>query len=159
MSRFKAFLDTNILLDAYIDSRPYSEEANLILYNGFMNDFDLYISASQITDFVFIAGRGGEGYTTERAIEWLKNYTLCFTIADTTGKDILNMIHSDWKDYEDYLVYTTALRYGCEVLISRNNVVFSKAVIPVLDEHEFFDWYEKNYNIRYCFAELASLAE
>lgn len=154
MNRFKAFLDTNILLDAYIGSRPCSEEANLILLNGLMGELDLYISASQVTDFVFIAGRGGDEYSSKDAIEWLKNSTQCFTIADTTSVDILDMIYCDWKDYEDYLVYTTALRYGCEVLISRNSVDFSRAVIPVLDEREFFDWYEENYSIRYAFVDL-----
>lgn len=156
MRKLSLFLDTNVVLDAFIAQRPLSKEANTILINGYLNAFNLFVSASQITDFLFIAGGGGNKAKSTEAVDWLKKELKSFSIAETNPEDIVDMLNCDWRDYEDYLVYATALRYDCDLLITRNGSDFSKSQIPVMNEREFLDWYEKEYNIRYSLEDFAN---
>lgn len=155
----KLFLDTNILLDAYIENREFHEDAELILFLASILEFDVCISASQFTDFVYVATEGEKKLLVPSVQEWLKKNVGYLNIISVEKTDIEQMSACDWDDLEDYLVYCSALKSGCNVLITRDKDGFEKSVIPYMDAGEFFDWYEKNYNIRYCFEELASLVE
>lgn len=155
----KLFIDTNILLDAYIENREHHEDAELILFLASTFELDVCVSASQFTDFVYVATEGEKKSLVSSVQEWLKKNVGYLNIIFVEKSDIEQMPTCDWDDLENYLVYCSALKSGCNVLITRDKDGFNKSVIPHMSAGEFFDWYEKNYNIRYRFEELASLVE
>ena len=156
---FKAFIDTNILHDAFNVKREFNEDATLLLFLAKTNEIDVCICGSQITDFIYIAS-GGEKRSLIPSVQvWLQDVLEFITVIPTGAEDLREVVHCDWMNLEDFLVYNSALKSNCDVLITRDKDDYTQSAIPYMDEHEFFDWYEKNYNIRYCFAELATLPE
>ena len=51
--------------------------------------------------------------------------------ADLRGRDVIDMLSLDWKDYEDSTQYACAKDEGCECIVTRNVQDFALSDIPV----------------------------
>ncbi len=59
-------------------------------------------------------------------------------VADLSGKNVVDMLSSDWKDYEDATQHCSALAEGADCIVTRNKKDFQKSNIPVYTAAEFF---------------------
>ena len=59
-------------------------------------------------------------------------------VADLLGRNVVDMLSSDWKDYEDATQYGTAIEVGVDYIVTRNKKDFVNSEIPVLSPSEFF---------------------
>lgn len=58
-------------------------------------------------------------------------------IALTDGEVIDKALNAGFKDFEDALQYFSAVAFGCQVIITRNENDFKNALIPVLDAESY----------------------
>lgn len=66
-------------------------------------------------------------------------------VVDLQGRVVVEMLSSDWKDYEDATQNHTALLTGADYIITRNKKDFKNSTLPVCTIKEFFEiWEEKN---------------
>lgn len=113
----KAFLDTNVLLDALIDSRIGHEATLAVLQVIRAGDITACMSAQSIVDAAYIATRhiGNEPADFRKRIETVSGIV---SIVPITAEDITRANHSPIADYEDAAQLSCAERCGCDAIVT-----------------------------------------
>lgn len=145
----KLLLDTNVLIDSILSREPFCATADLLLGLGEIGEFDLFISASQFTDALYILSSGGKHAQLEQARNAMKQARNSVHIAALGEADIDAVLASDWEDLEDACVYQAAREVRADAIITRNQKDFEKSSIPVFDCNEFFEWMKQTYGVEY----------
>ena len=60
-------------------------------------------------------------------------------VADLSGQNVIDMLSSVWKDYEDATQHRSAIDEQADLHRPRNKKDFKASTIPVLTAAEFFD--------------------
>ena len=55
----RLLVDTNVLVDYLGNREPFSQQARLLMILGKVGEYSLWVSATQITDLVYILSNGG----------------------------------------------------------------------------------------------------
>jgi predicted nucleic acid-binding protein len=63
----QVMVDSSVLLDYLMSREPYCEPARKLLVFGDMGDYQLWMSASQVTDVYYLLSGGGEASCAEAA--------------------------------------------------------------------------------------------
>lgn len=111
----KLFFDTNVVLDIVMDRMPFCSNAISIIGFADEKEIDICISATSVTTVAYIAQKG-----KAKVRDVLKKVAQIFTIEDTKKDDIMNAIGLGWRDYEDAVQYSVALRSNADHIITRN---------------------------------------
>ena len=61
-------------------------------------------------------------------------------VLDLSAKTVVEMLSSDWRDYEDATQNRTAIKAMADYIVSRNKKDFAKSALPVYSATEFFDF-------------------
>ncbi|WP_026628873.1 PIN domain-containing protein [Dyadobacter alkalitolerans] len=122
----KLFLDTNVLIDHAL-ARPTGEpfEAKFILSWALENEIPMYISPGSFHTFVYILQKNG--LRNEELKKRLKLYLGFLHVCYTDSKCLLDSLTSSFKDLEDGFQYNTAVKAGCDYLLTGNTKDFSSA--------------------------------
>lgn len=149
MARMNLVLDTNIVVD-YLNERPFQfQQTRLLMIAGKVGEFHLWISASQVTDLVYILTDGGKPKLADEALRklrGLRTFVDVFPVGDT---QVDAMLATSWKDPEDALLMEIALALKADAVISRNQKDFPQGYVPVFDSSEFFSWLEASQGVSY----------
>lgn len=132
----KIFLDTNILLDYYLNrSGADAVEKIFILANA--NKVVLYASTLTYANLAYVIKRGHskeELYTILSEVE-KRVYAL-----PMDKKQLRKTINNPCKDFEDMLQYQCALAGGCNVIVTNNKKDFADfSKLPLLTASELID--------------------
>ena len=60
-------VDTNVLIDYLAERKPFSAKAELLMALGYINEFELWIGTSQVSDIIYIITDGGKPSLSEYA--------------------------------------------------------------------------------------------
>lgn len=153
MAKLKLLLDTNIVID-YLDVRePYYDKARLLMLTGYVGEFELWITASQVTDLIYILSEGGRHDLVPGVLERLRGLRSFVEVYATGGSEVDRMLAAAWKDPEDSLLFEAALSLRADAVITRNGKDFESSLVKVLDCEAFFEWMRDDFGLDY--AELA----
>ena len=134
----RLLLDANVVVDCLGNREPFYKVARLLMIVGKVGEFELWISASQVSDLIYILSNGGKKALlpqVSRAIESLLGFVNVFA----TGKEeLLSALRASWDDPEDAIIHAVALKLKADAIITRNGKDFSKSSVPVMDCEEFF---------------------
>lgn len=145
-------VDTNILIDALIDRKPFSESAALLLQLGYVGEFDLWIGTSQISDLVYVLTEGGKPALAPYARNVLGKLQRLLHIYATSEEDVSAIAESSWENLEDALVYQTATQVKAQAILTRDAGGFTQSPIQTFTCEGFFQWLEETEGI--CYAEV-----
>lgn len=148
MPKLKLLVDTNVVVD-YLNERSNYETARLLMICGRLGEFELWITASQVTDLVYILSDGGKKRLMPRTLERLRGLRTFVNICPVSASEVDRMLATSWKDPEDALLFELALSIKTDALVTQNGKDFEGSLIPVLSTEELFDWIEETYGIRY----------
>ena len=131
----KAYVDTNILIDLVCAREPFFNDAKSLFALGYRDDVDLSISALSFVNTMYI----GRKYqlTKEQLIHSLTIIADFVDVLDLRGRDVVDMLASGWKDYEDATQHAGALLANADCIVTRNKKDFLMATIPVYTIEEF----------------------
>ena len=59
-------------------------------------------------------------------------------VTDLRGQNVVDMLSSDWKDYEDATQYRSAVDEQADYIVTRNKKDFKASTIAVLTPSELF---------------------
>ena len=150
----KLLLDTNVVVDYLHVRKPFFEKARLLMILGFAQEFELWITSSQMTDLVYILTEGGKQQFMQEALRQLRNLRQFVNVFSTGETEVDKMLLSTWKDPEDFLLYQCALSLKADAIITRNKNDFEEQSIKVCNCEEFFDWVYENQSVRYAIEKL-----
>lgn len=149
MEKLRLLLDTNVVID-YLDARePHYEKARLLMLAGYAGEFELWITASQVSDLIYILSEGGSRERMPGVLERLRGLRSFVGVFATGESEVDRMLAASWKDPEDCLLFEAALSLRADAIITRNQKDFETSLIKVLDCEEFFEWVKREYSLDY----------
>ncbi|MCI8468617.1 MAG: PIN domain-containing protein [Eggerthellaceae bacterium] len=149
MSRLKVFLDTNVLVDFLHQREPFFERARLLMTVGRLGELDLWMSASQVTDLVFILSDGGKASLMDEVLRQLRGLRTFVRVCPVDSSAIDQMLATTWADPEDALLFDLALSVRADALVTRNRRDFESDLIKVTDCDGLFAWLRDDFEIDY----------
>ena len=114
----KVFLDTNVVLDYYLDREGFSDDAEAILAYGYNQGCSLYVSSLTCANL--------------------------FEFAEITSVDsnaVKSAVTLQAKDFEDALQYFSAKAIGVDCIVTRNVKDFPFSELQVLTPKDFLAHY------------------
>ena len=129
------FLDTNVLIDFLADRKPFSQFAYKLFEQAAIK-WTLWTSDNSITTTFYIIEREiGTDSAKQKLALLLKHLSI-----QAIGKpELLAALSLPFKDFEDAVQYTAALKQGSiDAIITRNKKDFKKSQIKVLSPDELF---------------------
>ncbi len=145
----RVLLDTNIVLDFLRKWEPFYDSARLLLALGYMGEFELWISPSQLGDLSYVLTKGGKPALALPVAEELRRLGGIVHVCTFGEVEALAALELGWSDLEDALVYQAAKSLHADAIITRNQVDFARSSIPVFDCDEFFTWCAKETGVEY----------
>jgi len=128
------FLDTNIVLDFFMERKGFEEDAEQILAMGYNLEFNLFISSLSFSNIAYIARqlyRGSELYDLLDQVRELVN------VAEVDAWTVDRALKLRAKDFEDALQYYSALKINADYIITRNKKDFLFSDVAVFTPKEF----------------------
>ncbi len=126
MNYKKVFIDANVILDLFLDDRPYSEYSKEAFFYLQKNNVELLTSCDLITTVYYVLKK----YNKRKALENL-SYTLNLLYLipfsnDEVGKAIdLMQKDKNFADLEDTLQYVLAKENECDLILSNDDDFYS----------------------------------
>ena len=130
----KILLDTNIILDFFLEREPFFQEASELFDAIADRRIEGFITASSVTDIFYICRRQTKNIKQARQI---LTTTLALLNICPVDRDILETaLKSSLADFEDAVQIACAESQNLEAIITRNTQDFQNANIPVISANQ-----------------------
>ena len=128
-------IDTDVLLDFYLDRKPFSEDSLQLLLKCEQKQFRAYITPVIVANTYYILRRHAPHHYVIERLQVLLN-TIHILAMDQ--KQVLAALESKFTDFEDALQYFSAVNSNkIDAIITRNIKDFKKSGLPVFTPNEF----------------------
>ncbi len=135
----KVFLDTNVLIDLLVASRPRHNDAVKLMEMIGRGFFRGAVSTQSIIDVAYITGRSDKDvYSRYRAI--LEDLMSGLEVFSITAEDIHWARTCHISDFEDAAQFSAALSNYCSVFISSNEKFKTYSRMWTFTPGEFLDY-------------------
>lgn len=128
------FVDTNLLIDFVCRREPFAEEAKRLFAYSYMGEYKIQTSALSFINAMYV----GHKYGHDEVKNYLKQISAFIDVIDLCGKTVVDMLSSDWKDYEDATQNKSAILANADCIITRNKKDFHDSTLPVYTIEDFF---------------------
>lgn len=130
----KILLDTNIILDFFLERTPFIKDAEKILKLAFNKKITAYITSTSVTDIFYIAKKKlGKEETLTLLIELLT----FIDIANVNKEIILNALRSKLTDFEDAVQDNSAKYNNINLIITRDKKDYKNAISTIITPEDF----------------------
>ena len=126
------------LIDFVCQRDVFAEPANKLMALGCMGKIKLQTSALSYVTTMYVAHK----YGYQNVKESLMALTQFLDVQDLQAKTVIEMLSSNWKDYEDATQNQTALLSNADCIVTRNKKDFSLSSLPVYTANELFAFFE-----------------
>ena len=130
----RVFIDTNILIDFVVNREGFSDDADKLFALGITGDIKLMTSALSYVTAMYIAHK----YEYQDVKETLLAVSNFVDVLDLQGNTVIEMLSSDWKDYEDATQNATALRRISPPPKRRTSRILTARVYKILNKRLHF---------------------
>jgi len=132
----RILLDTNVVLDAIAQRKPFYLDAQKIINFVLDNKLEGHITANSITDIYYIARK----YLNQTELRnAMRSLFSVFSIIDVLGSDCHKALDFPLNDYEDALLVVCGGKAVIDYIITRDEEFLHEAnlPIPVISPHDF----------------------
>lgn len=131
----KLFLDTNIMMDFFLDRFPFSEPASKVIYLGEDNKVMLYVSPISFPTIYYMMKKNN---SHNQLMKMFKEFNQKVKVISVGKKMLGSSLDSRFSDFEDAMQYFSAKNVkGMGAIITRNKKDFLKSEIPVMTAAEY----------------------
>lgn len=128
-------IDTDVLLDFYLDRKPFSEDSLQLLLKCEQKQFRAFITPVIIANTYYILRRHA---THLYVVERLQILLDTISVLAMDQKQVLAALESKFTDFEDALQYFSAVNSNkIDAIITRNIKDFKKSALPVFTPQEY----------------------
>ena len=129
----KVLFDTNVVLDALLDRKPFASSAIFLFAEVELGGLQGYLCATTITTIFYLANKVRGRTVATEMIEKLLNI---FEIAPVNRFALEEALTQDSPDFEDAVLYASAVLVGVDAIVTRDAVGFRSAKIPIFSPSE-----------------------
>lgn len=126
----RVLVDTNIVLDIFLNRQPFAEDANTLLSAIATDQLAGYVCASSLTDIFYIARR-----QTKSVIQGRQAIAMTLSLFEIclVDRPVLEAaFNSELTDFEDAVQIACAVSQGLDAIVTRNPKDFQTNLISVL---------------------------
>lgn len=128
-------IDTDVLLDFYLDRKPFSEDSLQLLLKCEQKQFRAFITPVIVANTYYILRRHA---THLYVVERLQILLDTISVLAMDQKQVLAALESKFTDFEDALQYFSAVNSNkIDAIITRNIKDFKKSALPVFTPQEY----------------------
>jgi predicted nucleic acid-binding protein len=128
-------IDTDVLLDFYLDRKPFSDDSLQLFLKCEQKQCRAYVTPVIVANTYYILRRHA---THHYVIERLQVLLNTIHILAMDQKQVLAALESKFTDFEDALQYFSAVNSNkIDAIITRNIKDFKKSGLPVFTPNEF----------------------
>lgn len=132
----KVLVDTNIILDVLCNRQGFAEDSAKVFKLCEVKKITGYISALSIPNITYIMRKELD---RERVREILEKLSLIFEIVDLRADDLKRASVLDFKDYEDAIQSTQAVRIKANYIITRNIKDYNNSKVTAIKPSELIE--------------------
>ena len=129
----KVLLDTNVVLDVFLERHPFAEAAAQILARIETSRIDGVLCTTTVTTIDYLLG---QALAPEAARQTLHRLLGLFEIAPVNRSVLEQALQSGITDFEDAVLEQSAHLVSADAITTRNLKHFRKASITVFDPQE-----------------------
>ncbi len=129
-----ALFDTNVILDLLLDREPFNAPATWLISQAEAGAINGALCATTLTNIFYIASKA---LNRQQAASAVANIMSIFEVAPVTRAVIEDALTTPIQDFEDAVLYQSAIHYGCQLIVTRNTKDFTHTRIPVMTPDEF----------------------
>ena len=133
----RAYVDTNILVDLVLSRQEFLPDAQRVFAIGYAGEAQLVVSALSFVNTVYL-GRKYK-FPMDDVLSKLCMIADFVDVADLSGQNVVDMLNSGWRDYEDATQHRSAIDEQADCIVTRNKKDFKVSTLPVLTPLEFFN--------------------
>jgi len=131
----RAYVDTNILVDLVLSRQEFLPDAQRVFAIGYAGEAQLVVSALSFVNTVYL-GRKYK-FPMDDVLSKLRMIADFVDVADLSGQNVVDMLTSSWRDYEDATQHRSAVDEQADCIVTRNKKDFKASTLPVLSPVEF----------------------
>ena len=125
----RVLLDTNIILDFFLEREPFYEQASLIFEAIADERLNGYVSASSVTDIFYLCRRQTQSF--EKAREIIITLLKLCDVCPVARSALDAALNSGMKDFEDAVQVACAEKQELEAIVTRNQSDFQSNQVDV----------------------------
>ncbi len=130
----RILVDTNVILDLLLDREPFSNHAGILISHIEKGKLTGLLCATTITTIYYLISKSLSKEEADKSLDLL--FSL-FEIAPVTRIVLETAKNLDFKDFEDAVIYSSAIHSNVDAVITRNVKDFKMEEIPVYEPDEF----------------------
>lgn len=131
----RAYVDTNILVDLVLSRQEYLPDAQRVFALGYAGEVELMVSALSFVNTIYLARK--YKFPLEEVLSKLRMIADFVDVVDLRGQNVVDMLDSGWKDYEDATQHRSAVEEQADCIVTRNKKDYKASTIEVLTSAEF----------------------
>jgi predicted nucleic acid-binding protein len=138
----KVVLDTNVVIDAMANRKPFSKEAKKIMLKISNQEINGYISANSVTDIYYILRKT---LNERRSRNIIKSLLLSLEVIDIDKADCWSSLKLKIHDFEDGIIVVVADKIKADYIITRDEEFLKvKTLIKIISPDKFLPLFSKN---------------
>jgi predicted nucleic acid-binding protein len=132
----KVLFDTNVLLDVFLEREPFFETSAQVIGLAEKGEIEGWICGTTVTTIFFLLAKH---LTPLKAQHHVRGILKIFNVSVINRVVLEDALESNFNDYEDGVLYHSAIHAKLNAIITRNQKDFIKSEIPVYSPAEFLE--------------------
>ena len=132
----RAYIDTNFLVDLVLARQEFLPDAQRVFALGYAGEAVLMVSALSFVNTIYLGKK--YKFPSDEVLAKLRMIVDFVDVVDLRGQNVIDMLDSGWKDYEDATQYRSAVEEQADCIVTRNKKDYKASNIEVLTPAEFF---------------------
>lgn len=130
----KVLLDTNVLLDLFLERKPFFEASSQVVGLAEQGKIIGSICGTTVTTLYYLLAKASSRSKAEKNIGKLLKI---FHISNINRVILEDALSSGFKDFEDGVLYQSAVHSNLDAIITRNQKDFKEGDLPIYSPAEF----------------------
>ena len=135
----KLLIDTNVVVDYFVDRQPFSEIAQKVLRLNKNPNVTVSITASSTTDIFYIVRRELKDRRIVKSLLIDLVTEMSVKILPVTAEAIYIALNLPWRDFEDAVQYSVAQLNEIDAIVTRNVEDYKQSEIKVYTPEEIVE--------------------
>ena len=133
----RVYIDTNILVDLVLSRQEFLPNAQRVFALGYADEAQLMVSALSFINTVYLGKK--YKFPIDDVFSKLRMIAEFVDVVDLRGQNVIDMLDSGWKDYEDATQFHSAIEEQADCIVTRNKKDYKSSTIEVFTPAEFFE--------------------
>lgn len=130
----KVLFDTNVILDVLIERAPHYQHSVACMASVEDGKIEGWVCSTTVTTIAYLLRKELSAKTANQHIESL---LALFNVSIVNKQVLFDALHNGFSDYEDFVLYQSAIESNLDGIISRNKKDFKNSSLPVYTPKEY----------------------